>query len=150
MTFQTIKDMPHIGFGLWKIAPDHCAEVVYGAVKAGYRHFDSACDYGNEKQVGEGLQRAMREGLCSREDLWVTSKLWNTYHHPDHVLPAMKKSLSDLQLDYIDLYLIHFPIALAYVPFETRYPPEWTYDPSAVIPEMHPVNVPLQETWRAM
>ena len=62
----------------------------------------------------------------------------------------MKKSLSDLQLDYIDLYLIHFPIALAYVPFETRYPPEWTYDPSAVIPEMHPVNVPLQETWRAM
>lgn len=150
MTFQTIKDMPHIGFGLWKIAPDHCAEVVYGAVKSGYRHFDSACDYGNEKQVGEGLQRAMREGLCSREDLWVTSKLWNTYHHPDHVLPAMQKSLSDLQLDYIDLYLIHFPIALAYVPFETRYPPEWTYDPSAVIPEMHPVNVPLQETWRAM
>ena len=150
MTFQTIKDMPHIGFGLWKIAPDHCAEVVYEAVKSGYRHFDSACDYGNEKQVGEGLQRAMREGLCSREDLWVTSKLWNTYHHPDHVLPAMKKSLSDLQLDYIDLYLIHFPIALAYVPFETRYPPEWTYDPSAVIPVMHPVNVPLQETWRAM
>lgn len=150
MTFQTIKDMPHIGFGLWKIAPDHCAEIVYEAVKSGYRHFDSACDYGNEKQVGEGLQRAMREGLCSREDLWVTSKLWNTYHHPDHVLPAMKKSLSDLQLDYIDLYLIHFPIALAYVPFETRYPPEWTYDPSAVIPEMHPVNVPLQETWRAM
>ena len=150
MTFQTIKDMPHIGFGLWKIAPDHCAEVVYEAVKSGYRHFDSACDYGNEKQVGEGLQRAMREGLCSREDLWVTSKLWNTYHHPDHVLPAMKKSLSDLQLDYIDLYLIHFPIALAYVPFETRYPPEWTYDPSAVIPAMHPVNVPLQETWRAM
>ena len=150
MTFQTIKDMPHIGFGLWKIAPDHCAEVVYGAVKSGYRHFDSACDYGNEKQVGEGLQRAMREGLCSREDLWVTSKLWNTYHHPDHVLPAMKKSLSDLQLDYIDLYLIHFPIALAYVPFATRYPPEWTYDPSAVIPVMHPVNVPLQETWRAM
>ena len=150
MTFQTIKDMPDIGFGLWKIAPDHCAEVVYEAVKSGYRHFDSACDYGNETQVGEGLQKAMSEGLCSREDLWITGKLWNTYHHPDHVLAAMNKSLSDLKLDYLDLYLIHFPIALAYVPFETRYPPEWTYDPSAVIPVMQPANVSLQETWRAM
>ena len=150
MTFQTIKDIPHMGFGLWKIAPDHCAEVVYEAVKSGYRHFDSACDYGNEKQVGEGLQRAMTEGLCSRQDLWVTSKLWNTYHHPDHVLPAMNRSLSDLQLDYLDLYLIHFPIALAYVPFETCYPPEWTHDPTAEIPVMHPVNVSLQETWHAM
>tara|TARA_B100000809_G_scaffold106624_1_gene105107 strand:+ start:137 stop:1105 length:969 start_codon:yes stop_codon:yes gene_type:complete len=150
MTFQTIKDMPHMGFGLWKIAPDHCAEVVYEAVKSGYRHFDSACDYGNEKQVGEGLQRAMTEGLCSRQDLWVTSKLWNTYHHPDHVLPAMNRSLSDLQLDYLDLYLIHFPIALAYVPFETCYPPEWAHDPAAEIPVMHPVNVSLQETWHAM
>lgn len=150
MTFQTIKDMPDIGFGLWKISPDHCAEVVYEAVKSGYRHFDSACDYGNETQVGEGLQRAMREGLCAREDLWITGKLWNTYHHPDHVRAAMNKSLSDLKLDYLDLYLIHFPIALAYVPFETRYPPEWTYDPSAVIPVMQPAKVSLQKTWRAM
>ena len=150
MAFQTIKDIPHIGFGLWKIAPDHCAEVVYKAVKSGYRHFDSACDYGNEKQVGEGLQRAMAEGLCSRQDLWITSKLWNTYHHPDHVLPAIDRSLSDLQLDYLDLYLIHFPIALAFVPFETRYPPEWIHDPAAESPVMHPVNVSLQETWLAM
>ncbi|MFT7548882.1 MAG: D-xylose reductase [Candidatus Azotimanducaceae bacterium] len=150
MTFHSINDMPKIGFGLWKIAPEDCADVVYQAVKAGYRHFDSACDYGNEKEVGEGLRRAMDEGYCKRRDLWITSKLWNTYHHPDHVDAALERTLSDLQLDYLDLYLIHFPIALEFVPFDMRYPPEWVYDPAAANPLMLPVKVPLQDTWRSM
>ena len=150
MTFQTLQDMPQTGFGLWKVEPRSCSEIVYQAIKTGYRHFDSACDYGNEREVGAGFQRALTEGLCSRDELWVTSKLWNTFHHPDHVLPALEKTLSDLRLDYLDLYLVHFPIALAYVPFETRYPPEWIYDPDSGHPEMNPIKVSLQDTWHAM
>jgi D-xylose reductase len=142
--------MPVVGLGLWKIHPDQVADAVVAAIRAGYRHLDSACDYGNEKQVGEGIRRAIEQGLCTREELWVTSKLWNTYHHPDHVVLALDQSLEDLGLDYLDLYLVHFPIALEFVPFETRYPPAWVHDPDELIPMMKPASVPLQDTWRAM
>ena len=105
----------------------------YEALRAGFRHIDAACDYGNEKEVGEGIARAFSEGWLQRKDIWITSKLWNTYHKREHVEMAARKSLEDLQIDYFDLYLIHFPIALRFVPFETRYPPEWIYDPSAAV-----------------
>lgn len=144
------KKMPEVGLGLWKIAPEDCAQSVYDAISIGYRHLDSACDYGNEKQVGEGIKKAIDDGLCTREELWVTSKLWNTYHAKEHVKPALEKTLEDLGLDYLDLYLIHFPIAQEFVPFETRYPPEWFYDPSADEPKMAFAKVPLFETWQAM
>jgi D-xylose reductase len=111
---------------------------------------DSAADYGNEKQVGEGIARALADGLCSREELWVTSKLWNTYHRREHVEAACRKSMADLGLDYLDLYLVHFPIALRYVEFADRYPPEWIYDPAAAEPGMQLDAVPLSETWGAM
>ncbi|PKH00531.1 aldo/keto reductase [Paraglaciecola sp. MB-3u-78] len=142
------KKMPKVGFGLWKIPQDICANAVYNAIKAGYRHLDSACDYGNEVQVGEGIKRAIDDGLCTREDLWVTSKLWNTYHAKAHVKPALEKTLADLQLDYLDLYLIHFPIAQPFVDFEDRYPPEWITDTAVGKMELAPV--PLFETWQAM
>ena len=150
MTHQSIESIPSIGFGLWKIANENCANVVYEAVKLGYRHFDSASDYGNEKEVGMGLKRAMEDGLCTREELWITSKLWNTFHHPDHVPAALQRSLEDLQLDYLDLYLIHFPIALEFVPFEERYPPEWFFAPEEINPQMKLARVPLADTWKAM
>jgi diketogulonate reductase-like aldo/keto reductase len=114
------------------------------------RAFDCACDYGNEVEVGEGIQRALKEGIVKREDLFITSKLWNTYHAKEHVELAARKSLTDLQLDYFDLYLVHFPISMKFVPFEVRYPPEWIYDPTAGNPRIEQVYIPVQETWTAM
>ncbi len=141
---------PGIGLGLWKIPNAECADVVYNAIKVGYRHLDSACDYGNEVAVGQGIARAIADGLCTRDELYIASKLWNTYHGKEHVKPALEKTLSDLRLDYLDSYLIHFPIAQMFVPFETRYPPEWFYNPDADQPKMEPAPVPLSETWQAM
>lgn len=103
-------------FGFWKVDRDVCAEVCYQAIQAGYRRLDCACDYGNEAQVGEGIARALRDGLVSREDLFVTSKLWNTFHHPDHVAIGLTKTLNDLQLDHVDEYLIVSPSQRAPVP----------------------------------
>ena len=100
--------------------------------------------------MGEGVRRAIEAGVCKREDLHITTKLWNTYHHPDHVKLACQRSLDDMGLSYVDLYLIHFPIPLKFVPFEKRYPPEWFYDPDAAQPKMEPAEVPVQDTWRAM
>ena len=143
-------NLPAVGFGLWKIDKPHTANLVHAAVEAGYRHLDSAADYGNEKEAGEGIKSALAAGLCQREELWVTSKLWNTYHRPEHVRAACEKTLSDLGLDYLDLYLIHFPIALKFVDFDVRYPPEWFFDPDAEAPRMEIDPVPLHATWAAM
>jgi D-xylose reductase len=142
--------MPSVGLGLWKIDRSETASVVQQAIDAGYRHLDCAADYANEAETGEGIRAALNTGACTREELWVTSKLWNTYHRPEHVEAACRKSLHDLQLDYLDLYLIHFPISLKYVDFDTRYPPEWLHDPAADKPVMEIDPVPLAETWQAM
>lgn len=82
--------------------------------------------------------------------MWVTSKLWNTYHRKEHVKMACRKSLDDLGLGYLDLYLVHYPIALKFVPIEERYPPGWIHDPNASVPKMEEDNVPFRETWSAM
>ncbi|MCA8987341.1 MAG: aldo/keto reductase [Planctomycetaceae bacterium] len=142
--------LPQVGFGFWKVSEDRTAQMTQEAIRAGYRHLDCACDYGNEKYVGEGIAAAIQSGLCKREHLWVTSKLWNTYHAPEHVAPAVKKTLTDLGLDELDLYLIHFPIAQAYVPIEERYPPGWFFDPAAGNPQMKFAAIPISETWQAM
>ncbi len=143
------KIMPPIGFGLWKIPREDTAATVVEAIRAGYRHFDSAADYGNEIETGQGIAQAISEGLVTRDELWITSKLWNTFHAPEHVEEACRKSLSDLGVGQLDLYLIHFPIALEYVPIETRYPPEWVHDPAANS-GMKLAKVPLHATWAAM
>ena len=142
--------LPSVGLGMWKIANAEAGALVRQAIGVGYRHLDAACDYGNEREVGDGIRQALGDKLCTREQLWITSKLWNTYHHPSHVRPALERTLRDLQVDYLDLYLIHFPITLKYVPIETRYPPGWFYDPAASQPRMATDSVPIAETWGAM
>lgn len=150
ITLRTGAEFPTVGLGVWKIARPETASVVEESLKIGYRHLDCACDYGNEVEVGHGLKAAFDAGVCKREDVWVTSKLWNTYHAAEHVRPACEKTLKDLGLDYLDLYLIHFPISLKYVPIEERYPPEWLFDPDAENPKMEEAPVPISETWHAM
>lgn len=153
VTLRSGQEMPLVGLGCWKIPKDVCAEAVHAAIKCGYRLLDCASDYGNEEEVGKGIKAAIDEGIVKRKDLFITSKLWNTYHAKEHVTPACKKTLADLGLDYVDLYLIHFPISLKYVDFETRYPPEWSYDPKVKndnIMGCEFVNVSVSETWAAM
>lgn len=152
MTSITVASsaMPTVGLGIWKIDRGDTARVVHDAIEIGYRHIDSASDYGNEVEAGEGIKTAITNGHVTRDELWVTSKLWNTNHRAEHVRPACERTLSDLGLDYLDLYLIHFPIALKYVPPEERYPAEWFYEPEAENPSMQVDAVPLAETWQAM
>lgn len=142
--------LPMVGLGLWKVDRPAAAGLVHQAITAGYRHLDCACDYGNEAEVGAGIRAALDAKLCSRSELWVTSKLWNTYHRKEHVRPALERTLRDLGLDSLDLFLVHFPISQAFVPFERRYPPGWFADPNAPRPRMQLDLVSLAETWSAM
>ena len=100
---------PQLGFGTWLAKPGEVERAVAVAVKAGFRHIDCASIYGNENEVRVGLQEAFDSGI-KREDVFVTSKLWNTFHKKQDVIPALKRSLSDLGLTYLDQYLIHWPM----------------------------------------
>lgn len=103
--------LPKIGLGTFgndRYDPEQIAGAVEYALSIGYRHIDCASVYGNEDAIGRVLEEAMEKGL-SREELWITSKLWNDRHGEDDVIPACEKSLRDLRLDYLDLYLIHWP-----------------------------------------
>ncbi|KAB2603324.1 NAD(P)H-dependent 6'-deoxychalcone synthase-like [Pyrus ussuriensis x Pyrus communis] len=108
------RSMPVIGFGTAadKLQPHVLKTAVVEAIKLGYRHFDTASMYGSEQTLGEAIQEAFGLGLvASRDQVFVTSKLWITDAHPHLVVPALYKSLQKLQLEYLDLYLIHWPIS---------------------------------------
>lgn len=136
--------MPAIGLGTF--GSDHVAHrEVAAAVKAaavlGYRHFDCASVYGNESFVGESLREIFASGI-PREEVWVTSKLWNDKHGEDEVIPSCEKSLADLKLDYLDLYLVHWP-------FPNHHPPGC--DVTARNPHAVPyIHKNYMRTWRKM
>ena len=103
-------------------------------------------DYGNEVEAGRGVARAIADGLVQRSDLFIVSKLWNSFHDRERVEPICRKQLSDWGLDYFDLYIVHFPIALKYVDPAVRYPPGWT----SAGDKLEFSNASIQETWTAM
>jgi len=137
-TFKNGDAIPLLGLGTWKSAPDQVTAAIETAIQQGYRHIDCASIYGNEVAVGEALASGLRSGTVKRSDLWVTSKLWNSAHAPEAVRPALEQTLQDLRLEYLDLYLIHWPVVLR----AGILLPETAAD---FIPL---ADLPLSETWK--
>lgn len=134
--------MPAIGFGTLIPDPVKARHAIKTALEVGFRHFDCAERYGNEDIVGEAIREAFDAGMVRREDLFVTTKLWNTNHRPERVEPALEASLHRLQLNHVDCYLIHTPFAFA--PGDNPLPTDERGQP------LYDHEVSLIETWRAM
>ena len=143
-TLYTGAKIPAVGLGTYgsdRFTADEIAEAVLGAAKIGYRHFDCAAVYGNEKEIGVSFQKIMSSGI-QREELWITSKLWNDKHAEEDVIPACQQTLDDLRLECLDLYLIHWP-------FPNHH------DPGVDVNSRDPHAVPYihenyMKTWRQM
>ena len=108
---NTGANIPAIGLGTWKSNNGEVYHAIRWALKLGYNHFDCADIYGNQEEIGQAFSDAFKEDNLKREDIFVTSKLWNNAHNPQDVLPALKQTLNELKLDYLDLWLIHWPVA---------------------------------------
>jgi len=143
-TLSTGSKMPAVGLGTFgsdHVTPAQVAAAVQGAAACGYRHFDCASVYGNESEVGAALEAVIRRGV-KREELWITSKLWNDKHGEDEVIASCRKSLANLRLEYLDLYLVHWP-------FPNFHPPGC--DVSSRSADAKPyIHENYMKTWRKM
>jgi len=143
MKFFELQDggrMPALGLGTWKSQPGEVGGVVREALDIGYRHIDCAPIYLNQAEIGEALSAALDAGDVQRDELWITSKLWCSDHARAAVVPALQRTLTDLRLDYLDLFLIHWPV---------------TFRPGVGFPEspedfVSPEDAPITETWAGM
>ncbi len=137
------EEIPCIGLGTFgsdKYGPEEIAEAVYGAIRFGYRLIDCAAVYQNEDEIGKVLQRVMAEGIVRREELFITSKVWNDMHGEGDVLASCRKSLEDLGLEQIDLYFVHWPFPNYHAP---------GCDGDARNPDSKPFSVEeFMSTWR--
>ncbi|KAG8500311.1 hypothetical protein CXB51_003636 [Gossypium anomalum] len=143
ITLNNGFQMPIIGLGVWRMEKKAIKDLIIESIKIGFRHFDCASDYKNEAEVGEALCEAIKTGLVKREELFITTKLWNTDH--GHVVEACKHSLKKLQLDYLDLYLVHFPISIRHTGIGANGSP---LDADGVLDIE--TNISLETTWHAM
>lgn len=140
LKFANGDQMPIIGLGTWKSSSSDVSEVVINALSIGYRHIDCAAIYANEAGVGQALTETFNAGIVKREEVWVTSKLWNNAHAPEDVQPTLENTLADLNLEYLDLYLMHWPIAYKrHVQYHTS------------VEDFIPLeSLPISETWKEM
>uniref|UniRef100_A0A8D8KYV3 Alcohol dehydrogenase [NADP(+)] A n=1 Tax=Culex pipiens TaxID=7175 RepID=A0A8D8KYV3_CULPI len=139
VTLNNGLKMPILGLGTWQAREGEAVEAVKAALDAGYRHIDTAYLYGNEKEVGRAIRDKIAEGVIRREDVFVTTKLWNTFHDPKHVEDAFNRSMANLDIGYIDLYLMHCPVSFKFSGWQVQKtdPVEFT-------------EVDIVDTYRAM
>ncbi|WZH47979.1 NADP-dependent oxidoreductase domain-containing protein [Fusarium acuminatum] len=145
VTLNSGYKIPQIGYGTWQAAPGEVGNGVYEALKAGYRHLDLAKIYQNQREVGEGIKKAISEvdGL-KREDIFITGKLWNNKHRPEEVAGALDDSLEELGLEYLDLWLIHWPVA--FKNGDELFPLKEGDDSKTALDQ----GVTLSQTWEAV